>query len=76
MNDSATSEAAPPLADPLTLPVERRFYRAQVLPNPNPKHNFEEIEAKLQLIEQEVEKWLGGRASLVLRHVADLRKLL
>ena len=63
VNDPATFEAAPP-------PIERRLNRAE------PARDLAAIESKLVMIEQEVEKWLGGRAPLVLRHVADLRKLL
>ena len=40
-------------------------------PEPNP-----DIEARLAAIEMEAVKWIGGRAGVITRHVAELRKLL
>jgi len=68
VNDSATPEAAPPRTDLGALPAERRSLRVEPRPSP-------ETEAHLTAIEAEAAKWLGGRHSLITRHVAALRKL-
>lgn len=63
MNDPATSEAALPA-------LEHRSFRRE------PPRNRAEVSDSLDAIEAEASKWLGGRHSLITRHVATLRKLL
>lgn len=41
-----------------------------------PPRNRAEVSDCLDAIEAEASKWLGGRHSLITRHVATLRKLL
>jgi hypothetical protein len=63
MSDPATFEAALPA-------LERRFPRRE------PPRDRAAIDECLNAIEAEAGKWLGGRHSLVTRHVDTLRKLL
>lgn len=63
MSDSATFEAAPPALEP-------RFPRRE------PPRRRAEVDGHLEAIEAEAGKWLGGRHSLITRHVDALRKLL
>lgn len=69
MRDSATDEAAQPLVEVLPRVVE--------VPACPPRRKIStEIEDHLAAIEAEAAKWLGGRHSIITRHVAGLRKLL
>lgn len=63
MNDPATFEAARPALEPRSFRREPLRLRVEVVES-------------LDAIEAEAAKWLGGRHSLITRHVAALRKLL
>jgi hypothetical protein len=69
VNDPATSEAAAPL-------IDRRPTYDGPRNTPAPRVNSAAIEERLAAIEAVASKWLGGRHTLITRHVDALRKLL
>lgn len=73
MNESTPNEPIAPPIEPSPSPVEPSSLR----PDPAvPVGTLAEIEAKLQAIEAEAEKWMGAKAVWIKKHVADLRNLL
>ena len=73
MNESTPNVPIAPAVEPPSSPVEPSALR----PDPAvPVGTLAEIEAKLQAIEAEAEKWMGAKAVWIKKHVADLRNLL
>lgn len=73
MNESTPNEPIAPAVELPSSPVEPSARR----PDPAvPVGTLAEIEAKLQAIEREAEKWMGAKAVWIKKHVADLRNLL
>jgi hypothetical protein len=67
------NESIAPTLDPPLSPVEP----PALLPEEGDLHReVDAIEAKLQAIEAEAEKWMGAKAVWIKKHVADLRNLL
>ena len=73
MNESTPNEPIAPTLEPSLSPVEP----AALLPEESyARREVDAIEAKLQAIEAEAEKWMGAKAVWIKKHVADLRNLL
>ena len=73
MNESTPNEPIAPPVEPAPSQVEP----PSLSPDPAvPVGTLAEIEAKLQAIEREAEKWMGAKAVWIKKHVADLRNLL
>lgn len=73
VNESTPIEPIAPIAEPAPSPVEP----SALLPEESyVRREVDAIEAKLQAIEAEAEKWMGAKAVWIKKHVADLRNLL